>query len=309
MRIIFSIIFCIALLSLVAMPNILYSKEGTLMDKQVSWLSDVQGWKAIGSLSPYNTNTIFNYMNGAAELYLAFNFRELKTIRFEKPGKPSIIVEVYEMASPEDAYGVFTFERQDPEVGIGQGSEFGGGLLRFWKGHTFVTIFGEEPDQDTEEAILILGRRIASSIIDSGNPPKILGYLPDKTLPFIKNYVWFFRSHIHLNQRFFVARANILLLTPDAEAVLARYDAGNRRMHILLVRYPTPFKTDAAVKSFKNAYMPEAGKSDAVRTENEKWTSMGRLNNFVVIIFDADDESSAISLINATMDILKGEGL
>lgn len=28
----------------------------------------------------------------------------------------------------EDAYGVFSFERQDEAVGIGQGSEFGGGL-------------------------------------------------------------------------------------------------------------------------------------------------------------------------------------
>jgi hypothetical protein len=213
------------------------------------------------------------------------------------------------MGSPEDAYGVFTFEQQDPEAGIGQGSEFGGGLLRFWKGRNFVTIFGEEPGPDIEEVILVLGRRIAATITDSGNPPKILGYLPDKTLPFTKKDAWFLRSHIHLNQRFFVARANILMLAPDVEAVLARYETKDGRIHILLVRYPTPEKAGAAHASFKKAYMPDAGKADLVKTENGKWTSIGRLNSFVMVVFDAGDENSAINLINATKEILKREGL
>jgi hypothetical protein len=248
-------------------------------------------------------------MNGAAELYLAFNFLGLKTTRFEKPDRPSIIVEVYEMGSPEDAYGVFAFEQQDPEAGIGQGSEFGGGLLRFWKGRYFVTIFGEEPRPDIEEAILILGRRIAASIDESGKPPKIMAYLPDKGLSFSKKDAWFFRSHIHLNQRFFIARANILMLTLDVEGVLARYETKDGRIYILLARYPSLDKAEAAHISFKNTYMPDAGKAGSVKTENGKWTSAARLNNFVVVVFDAGNESSAMNIINATEEILKKEGL
>jgi hypothetical protein len=294
---------------LVASPDSVYSREEISMKNKPSWLSDVEGWRPVGNPSPYNTNTIFQYMNGAAELYLAYNFRELKTARFEKTGKPSIVVEVYEMASSEDAYGVFTFEQQDPVAGIGQGSEFGGGLLRFWKGRYFVTIFGEEPGRDIEEATLTIGRRIDASIRDSGNPPKIIGYLPDNTLTFSKKDAWFFRSHIHLNQRFFVARANILMLTPDVEAVLSRYETKGGRVHILLVRYPTPNKADAAVASFKNDYMPDAGKAELVKTENGKWTSISRVNSYAVVVFDAGDESSAINIINATREILNKEGL
>lgn len=304
-----SILVGISLMSLFVTPCFVHSNEETGMNVMVSWLSEVQGWKAVGDPSPFNSNTIFQYMNGAAELYLAFNFRGLKTIKFEKPGKPAIIVEVYEMASSDDAYGVFTFEQQDPEAGIGQGSEFGGGLLRFWKGRNFVTIFGEEPRPDIEEAILILGRRIAATITDSGIPPKIMAYLPDKALIFSKKDAWFFRSHIHLNQRFFIARANILMLAQDVEAVLARYETKGGRMYILLVGYPTSNKAEAGLLSFKNAYMPDVGKADSVKTENGKWTSAARLNNFVVIVFDAGDESSAINIINATTEILKKEGL
>lgn len=309
MRVFYAFIFCIALVPLFVCPTTVYSKTEVSMENKTLWLSDVLGWKAVSDPSPYNSSTIFKYMNGAAELYLAFNFRGLKTTRFEKSGGPSIVVEVYEMAVPEDAYGVFTFEQQDPEVGIGQGSEFGGGLLRFWKGRNFVTIFGEEPGPDIEEAILVFGRRIAATITDSGNPPKILGYLPDKTLPFTKKDAWFLRSHIHLNQRFFVARANILMLSPDVEAVLARYETKDGRIHILLVRYPNPEKAGEAHASFKKAYMPDAGKADWVKTENGKWTSIGLLNSFVMVVFDAGDKTSAINFINATNEILKREGL
>jgi hypothetical protein len=309
MRVFYAFIFCIALVPLVVCPTTVYSKTEVSMENKTSWLSDVLGWKAVSDPLPYNSSTIFKYMNGAAELYLAFNFKELKTVRFEKSGKPSIIVEVYEMASPEDAYGVFTFEQQDPGVDIGQGSEFGGGLLRFWKGRTFVTIFGEESGQDIETAILTLGRRIAETIPETGNPPKISGYLPDKALQFTKKDAWFLRSHIHLNQRFFIARGNILMLAPDVEAVLARYEAKDERIHILLVHYPTPDMATKALASFKNAYMPDAGTSTFVKTENAKWTSIARLNSFVIAVFDAPDEPLAQSLIKATAHILKKEGL
>ena len=308
-RIVFTITIFIALSQLVTTPSPVYSKDKTPMEKKVTWLSDVHGWKPAGDTSLYNSKTIFQYMNGAAELYLAYNFRELKTVRFENPGKPSIIVEVYDMASSEDAYGVFTFEKQDPDAGIGQGSEFGGGLLRFWKGRNFVTIFGEEPGQDIEEAILILGRRIAGSIVHTGDPPRIILCLPDKALSYSRKDVWFFRSHIHLNQRYFVARANILMLTLDVGAVFGRYETRDGRIHVLLVHYPSPDKAESALSSFKNTYMHDAGPSDSVKTENGRWTSMARLDRYVVVVFDAVDESTSLNLINVTREILKKEGL
>lgn len=307
MCIVFTITIFIVLTQLVTAPNPAHSKEETPMEKQNTWLSDVHGWKPLNDPSPYNPKTIFQYMNGAAELYLAYNFRELKTVRFEKPGKPSIIVEVYDMASPEDAYGVFTFERQDPEAGIGQSSEFGGGLLRFWKGRYFVTIFGEEPGQDIEDAILLLGRRIADSIVRTGNPPKIISCLPDRALSYSKKNSWFFRSHIHLNQRYFVARANILMLSLDVEAVLGRYEAGELKTHILLAHYPSPEKAESAMESFKKAYMPDAGLLNSVKTENGRWTSVARLKSYVVVVFDAVDESTSLHLINTIKETLKKE--
>ena len=118
-------------------------EEKGKMNPEISLPSEAAGWKWDGKEMKYNSKTLFDYIDGAAELYLAYGFQNLTVRRFEKSNQPPITVELYEMASSEDAYGVFSFERQDEAVGIGQGSEFGGGLLRFWKGKYFVSIYAD----------------------------------------------------------------------------------------------------------------------------------------------------------------------
>ncbi len=107
-----------------------------------------------------------------AKSILAYGLRGLVTRRFEKPGRPLLTADVYEMGSSADAYGVFSFERQDEEIGIGQGSEFGGGLLRFWKGNYFVSVNAEGEGEDVDKAIMSLGRAVAAAITKTGPRPR-----------------------------------------------------------------------------------------------------------------------------------------
>ena len=121
-------------------------------------MGKVADWKWDGKEIRYNSRTLFDYIDGAAELYLAYGFQNLTVRRFETSSQPPVTLEIYEMASSEDAYGVFSFERQGEAIGIGQGSEFEGGLLRFWKGKYFVSIYGEGGGAEVESAILKMGR-------------------------------------------------------------------------------------------------------------------------------------------------------
>jgi len=63
--------------------------------------------------------------------------KSLQVQKYAKKDEPPIVFDLFEMDSPEGAFGAFTFEREDDEAGIGQGSEYGGGLLRFWRGGSF----------------------------------------------------------------------------------------------------------------------------------------------------------------------------
>jgi len=284
-----------------------FAAEKDTMNAKLSLPSETKGWTWDGKDETFNNQTIFKYIDGAGELYLAYGFRGLTVRRFEGPGKPLLVAEIYEMGSSEDAYGVFTFERQEEEADVGQGSEFGGGLLRFWKGVYFVSVYGEGEGAEMDSAVLELGKRIAESIKVPGSKPALLGFLPDKTFGLDTANMYFFRSHVLLNQRFFVAHQNILQLGRDVEAVMGPYDREGKRMHLVLVRYPSNKRAQDAFQTFVRAYMPEAAASGSVKTEDGKWTRIRAYGEFLAIVFGALTEAEAEKLLAVTGTNLKGK--
>jgi len=247
-------------------------------------------------------------MDGAAELYLAYGFENLAVRRYAKPGGPAVTVELYEMASSEDAYGVFTFERQDEPAGIGQGSEFGGGMLRFWKGRYFAAIYAEGEGAEVESALLTMGRVTADAIPKTGPEPEWIAFLPGRDLGLVDRSVRFFRSHVLLNQRFFIAHQNILNLNRGTEALLAQYLREKQQTHLLLVRYPDGKAAGEAYQSFMKAYLPDAGRKNRSKTEDQRWTLARRKAELVLIVFGAPTEADAEALIQATEEKMNQNG-
>ncbi len=275
------------------------AEEKGKMNREISLPSEAGGWKWDGKEMEYNSRTVFKYMDGAAELYLAYDFQNLTVRRFEKLSQPPLIVELYEMASSEDAYGVFSFEHQDEAVGVGQESEFGGGLLRFWKGKYFVSIYAEGEGAEVESGILTIGRASANSIPATGPEPKLVGLLPGKDFGLVDKSVRYLKSHVLLNQRFFIAHQNILNLTKKTEAVLAQYLQDRQKTQLLLIRYPDLKEAGNAYQSFMKGYLPEAGGKDRLKTEDRKWTFVRQRNKFVAIVFGAPTEAGAEVLLRA----------
>jgi hypothetical protein len=279
------------------------------MNEKINWPLEVLGWKWDRKVTTFKDKSLYKFIDGAAEVYLAYNFQQVSAGRYIKTNHPEINADVYRMGSAEDAFGVFSLEQQDPEVGIGQGSEFGGTLLRFWKGTYFVTVLGNGTGKELEEAVLNLGRELAKGIKETGQPPRLLGYLPDhKSLP-PADRVCFVRSHILLNRCFFISHQNILRLGNDVEAVIARYPLGPNKLRILLIRYPTTPKAYSAFSNFQKSYLPEAQIPGSVRTEDGLWTRAETYQKLVLIVFGARQESEAEKLVQNILKKIKGDSL
>jgi hypothetical protein len=287
-------------------PSVAFSNDEVIMKGYtVLWPAEIDGWKIAEGPTPYDPATAYKYMNGAAELFIAFNMRTLTVVRYEKLGQPAITLEIYQMASSGDAYGIFSFESDDPKGSIGQGSEFGGGLLRFWKGSYFVSVYGDKPGAAVESATLHLGGLVASAIMETGEIPKILAFLPERLTQYAKKQAWFLRSHILLNQRFFIAYENIFHLAGDGEVALGQYVSGNDKIHLLIIKYPLQNRADEALRSFKRVYMADAASEISVRTENKKWTAIEKYGPYLTVIFDAPDELSAMQMLKLSSERLK----
>ena len=286
--------------------EIVEGEEKGKMNPEISLPAEAAGWKWDGKDMKFDSKSVFQYMNGAAELYLAYGFQNLMVRRFEKPNQPPITLELYDMASSENAYGVFSFERQDEAVGIGQGSEFGGGLLRFWKGKYFLSIYADGQGVEVESAILTIGRTTADLIQEMGPEPKLVDFIPGKALGLVDRSVRYLKSHILLNQRFFIAHQNILKLSQRTEAVLAQYTREKQKTHLLLIRYPSVQEAKDAYQSFMGAYLPDAGRKDLLKTEDQKWTMGRQRGEVVIVVFGSPTAADAEVLLKATEEKLPG---
>ena len=288
-------------------PPVGFSAGKGKMGNKINWPPEAMGWKWDRKVITIKGKSLYKYIDGAAEVYLAYNFREVIIGRYVKTNHPEIIADVYRMGSSEDAFGVFSLEHQDPAVGIGQGSEFGGSLLRFWKGRYFVTVLGNGTGKKLEEAVLNLGRELAKGIKETGRLPRLLGYLPDMDSLPQTDRVCFVRNHILLNRCFFISHQNILRLDNDVEAVIARYPLGKNKLRVLLIRYPTTPKAYSAFSNFKTSYLPEAEIPGPVRTEDGLWTRAEIHQKLVIIIFGARQETEAEQLVQNILKKVKGE--
>jgi len=256
---------------------------------------EIDGWKAGVKDELYDPQTIFDYIDGAGEVYRAYNFKLLLARRFTKEGQPDIIADLFEMASSKDAFGVFTHDLEGDDAGIGQGSTYKGGLLSFWKGDIFVSLYSEEETEEAKNALFALGKIVASSIKEEGEMPDIVSLLPKENL--IEKSAHYFHNHLILNYHFYVSDENILLLNQKSEAALGIYKENDERIYLLVVSYPEKDKISKAYDSFTKAYMPDAAEPGLVQTEDQKWTAARIKKDFLIVIFNAPTDSSAKVMI------------
>jgi hypothetical protein len=268
------------------------------MKKLLPW--EISGYKSDGKDEFYDRQTTFRYMDGAAELYRSFAFKLLMVRHYSKPNSPAIVVELFDMGIAEDAFGIFTFETGGEELGVGQGSDYGGGLLRFWQSKFFLNVYAEQDSTSTKQDVLEIAKAIARSVGHEGQKPKLIHDLPEKGLS--ERSIHYFHLHQSLNYHYFVSHENILRLGKETNAVLASYlpPQTEDKTFLLLIQYPTKQLAAEALQSFVKAYMPESITTKAIQTENGKWTSAQSCQVYVIVVFDAPVQEKAEKLIQAT---------
>ncbi len=131
--------------------------------------SQIGVWTAEPKDRIYDTDTIFSYIDGAGEVYRAYNMRSCLSRRYSSPNSPTIVLDIFDMGTSEDAFGVFTHDQDGSPVDVGQGGLYRPGWLSFWKGKYFVSIYVEEETAPAKKAMGELAKVVASLIKDQGS--------------------------------------------------------------------------------------------------------------------------------------------
>ncbi len=235
------------------MPMALFIVGGCISGRpgnSSEWPNVVGEWRLSGEIAEYTPETLYKYIDGAAEVYRSFNVRRVWARKYTKNGLSDIVVDVFEMATAADAFGVYRHEiRQGEDVGVGQESEYLRGTLSFWKGRFFVVITPYDDSAEVRETVLHIGRFLEKSFAEEGEQPRMLQYCPEEERQSGK--IRYFHNHICLNQYYFLSDKNVLLLNQETEGLVVPYgDTENNRIILILVKYPDERSCSQAFTSF-----------------------------------------------------------
>lgn len=183
----------------------------------------VPGWSRDGAPQAYEGEDLYAYINGGAEIYQEYGFRRVIVQDYGDAADRSVSLEIFEMASPAAAFGMFTFKRSGGgrPLGLGNGAELEAYYLNFWKGRFLVTLTGFDETAATLEGLAALAGAVDASLRDSAAPPALVAALPEDGLaPGSVKYV---RGLIGLNNIYAFGTARGLAF---AEAVRGLYGNG-----------------------------------------------------------------------------------
>jgi len=259
--------------------------------------SEVNGWKAISNDSIYNSTTLYNYIDGGAELYLSYGFKEVINRTYRKQGQPDMVVDIFDMANSRNAFGVFTQSMERMDKSFGQGAQVSKGMVLFWKDRYYVSIVAHPESDESKKALATLASLIDGSIAKEGPLPVIIDLLPEQSL--VRESIRYFRHYAWLNAHYFIADHNLLHIDDTTEAVLAKYGEGPRRSLLLLVEYPQAPKAKQAYGDFVKSYMPNMSAQGAVQIEDGSWTACRLSGNLFMAVFNAPQSEDAVQLMAA----------
>lgn len=256
-------------------------------------------------LKHYAGTELVEYINGGAELYFAYGFKEVYIKEYYNGSGRSITVEVYEMDRSENAYGIYSFETDGEHPDIGFESTYAYGLLKFWKDRYFVRIFSESEDKAIGNAILSCGKRIADKIPNRGKKPALLSNVPARSHN-IRN-LRYFHTNACLNNLYYLSDENILGLDKETEAVTYEYLVENELLRVVLIKYLTPDDAKEHYMNFVKLYFSdESVEASGLRSKAEyigkveggKYTGIRLSANFLILVFEADSRESCKGVLN-----------
>ena len=236
-------------------PELLLPNDGEILD-----------WVRSLAPSTYEGKTLYRDRPEAPDLFYAYGFQRQAEVEYQTPrfgSKPLILLEIFDMGTPENAFGIYNFHIY-PQVKfewVGSKAILSGGYLRFSKGKYFIQIEGYEFATGIREAMVLLAKNIAARIKEPASEPGLLTVLPSNRM---SGSVKLFRSNWALRQIYSTLPVNVPQLSDTALGVSARYrdnpDLKNwiDAQIVFIIRFPDASAAESAYTVYRDSVIEAA---------------------------------------------------
>ena len=188
----------------------------------------IDGWDKPAGVDVYTPETLWDIINGAADVFMAYDFRELYWAEYINSGDDGIyiVMEIYRQGCPVNAFGVYSQERPRPPKLIDMGVQgyTAPGVLHFFVSDSYVKIRSHDRSEETARVMEQLARHVSSTLDPDPRFPAIVTVLPDE------GKVEFSDEYINTN---FLGHPFL------SGAFVSTYEIGGNRFNLFAIEHKT----------------------------------------------------------------------
>ena len=161
--------------------GIIFTLFSGLSFAQDMTLPNLEGFKKSTNYPVYHPENLWDFINGAADTYLALGFVDLHVAEYKK-GKETIKLEIYRHSDHTMAFGIYASERSPSYRFINLGSQgyIADGAINFFTGNYYVKIRTYSSKPKTLKAEESLATRVAGMLKGETEMPSPLLQFPDE---------------------------------------------------------------------------------------------------------------------------------
>ncbi len=172
MGVVFSIAVCIFFLTIHAWVPV-FAADGA-MENILPAYGCAQGWTLKDTVALFDKDTLFDHINGEAELYFPYGFDMLATATYMNGNDSEvwIVADIYRMASPLDAFGIYSnYRKADaPSVAIGAEGFVSPSQLMFYQDRYFVRLQVTGATSLGQDVFLACARSVSQKLPSNARP-------------------------------------------------------------------------------------------------------------------------------------------
>ena len=194
------------------------------------------GWKQAEPVRSISGDRIFDYMDGAGEIPKACGYRSLKVLNYISPAGTKITVEMYDMGTSANAFGLYSMKRTPNSriLRLDHRAALGYSDVVAWKDRYTFVIFSEGQKRAPTADLLAFAKAFTERVQRRGGLPDLLRCLPRQG--YVENSVRFFHGKPAMDTVKFLPQ-DVFGLKARPEVAVAQY--ARPRGTVMVIRYPT----------------------------------------------------------------------
>ena len=215
----------------------------------------VSGWSKPVKPLVYNRESLSDFNDGDAEIFLELGFQQLEVQQY-KNGNAEIDLEAYEFASPNGAFGIYLMKcgKEAPSADVGARNTVSQTQLLAVKGNYFIQVMNYT---DNAKAIAVMTKLAQQTLISFSAADTNLALLRLPKVQMVPGSEHVFCGPLSLRAVYRLGKGDVLQLQKNIFGASATYAENDRNTHtLMIVPYPDAASAQSAFANLQKNLDP-----------------------------------------------------